>query len=305
MTFFISRNLLVLWLTLLGASCAAQAASCTIESSTQAVEQGSIPYRSAGSGSEVLLLHGLFAQKEQWDEVLCGLAQAGYHASAPDLPGYGQSTGYGLAAYALEEQVALLEKFMQARGVARLHIAGSSMGGAIAAMYAHQYPKKVLSLAFVGGTLGMGDWAAPVKQAILQGINPFIPVHESEFELELALLMNQPPQLPDASKSAAVRPYIDNNPHYQQVWNIVSLYGNVLKTMHPSPVRTLILWGEHDQVFDVAGARALAQKYPNSRMSLMPNVGHLPMLDAPSQVARQYSAFLLQAEHRTVAKRVK
>ena len=295
---FSARDALALLLTLCGFSCAAQGAVCNIESSTQAVEQGTIPYRSAGSGSEVLLLHGLFAQKEQWDEVLCALAQAGYRATAPDLPGYGQSTGFGLAAYALEEQVTLLEHFMRARGVARFHLAGSSMGGTIAAMYANQYPGRVMSLTFVGGVLGIGEWGTPVKQAIFKGINPFIPVTGAQIDLELSLLLNKAPVLPESSKSAMVRPYTDQHTHYQQVWNIVSLYGNALKTMKPNPVRTLILWGEKDQVFDVAGALALAKKYPHSRRFLIPDVGHLPMLEAPATVAREYTAFLSQAQGR-------
>ncbi len=292
-----ARHVFVLLFTLLSWPFVVYGEPCTIEAFTQEVEQGTIPYRSAGSGAEVLLLHGLFAQKEQWDEVLCALAQAGYRATAPDLPGYGQSAGYGLAAYALEEQVALLEKFMSARGVPRFHIAGNSMGGTIAAMYARQYPRKVMTLTFVGGALGIVDWGAPIKQAIIQGINPFIPVNEAQVDLELSLLLNKPPVLPEASKSVMIRPYIDNHAHYQQVWNIVSLYGNAIKTMKPSPVRTLILWGETDHVFDVAGVPALARKFPNSRRILMPNVGHLPMLEAPATVARQYIAFLFHTDH--------
>lgn len=293
-----AQHVFVFLLTLFCSSLGAYAEPCTIEAFTQEVEQGTIPYRSAGSGAEVLLLHGLFAQKEQWDAVLCALAQAGYRATAPDLPGYGQSTGYGLASYALEEQVALLEKFMNARGVLRFHIAGNSMGGTIAAMYARQFPRKVMTLTFVGGALGSGDWGAPIKQAIIQGINPFIPANEAQVDLELSLLLNNPPVLPETSKRVMVRPYIDNHAHYEQVWNIVSLYGNAIKTMKPSPVRTLILWGESDQVFDVAGVPALAHKFPNSRRFVMPNVGHLPMLDAPATVARQYIAFLYHTDHR-------
>jgi pimeloyl-ACP methyl ester carboxylesterase len=283
-------------LTLVCSSFAAHGALCNIESSTQEVAQGTVSYRSTGSGSEVLLLHGLFAQKEQWDEVLCALAQAGFRASAPDLPGYGQSTGYEMSVYALEEQVALLQKFMTARGVARFHLAGNSMGGAIAAMYANQYPKNVMSLAFIGGALGIGDWGEPVKQAILKGTNPFIPVNEAELDLELSLLLNKVPAIPESSKTAMVRPYIDKNKHYQQVWNIVNLYGGVLKTLKPKPVRTLILWGEGDQVFETTGAMALAKKYPNNRRLLMPDVGHLPMLDAPATVAAHYTAFLISAQ---------
>lgn len=55
-----------------------------------ALDGGVLYYNRAGEGPLVVLLHGLFAQKEQWDALLCLLSAAGYTAIAPDLPGYGK-----------------------------------------------------------------------------------------------------------------------------------------------------------------------------------------------------------------------
>ena len=270
----------------------AKGADCEIRSFNEPVEDGTIAYQVAGAGPDVLLLHGLFAQKEQWNEVLCALAKAGYRASALDLPGYAQSTGYPIGVYALEKQVELIDRLMRGRGVASFHLAGNSMGGAIAALYAERYPHQVASLAFIGGPLGIGEWAAPVKQAILSGVNPFIPVDQQQLDLELRLLLVNVPVLPADVKQAMVAPYVDHRQHYRQVWDIVNLYGSALRAQQSSRLPTLIVWGNKDQIFDVGGAQSLIEKYPDSRQVFLDGVGHLPMLDAPAITADLYADFL-------------
>ena len=273
----------------------ARGADCEIASYNEPVADGTIAYQVAGSGADVLLLHGLFAQKEQWNALLCALADAGYRASAPDLPGYAQSTGYPVEVYALENQVELIDRLMQRRGISRFHLAGNSMGGAIAALYASRYPQQVASLAFIGGPLGVGEWAAPVRQAIVSGVNPFIPLDQAQLDRELRLLLMHVPVLTSAAKQALIAPYVANQLHYRQIWDIVNLYGHALRTLPSNRVPTLIAWGAQDQVFDVGGAQALIDKYPQNRSVLLDDVGHLPMLDAPADTAAIYADFLRHA----------
>lgn len=271
---------------------AAHGADCETATFTEAVADGVISYKVAGTGPDVLLLHGLFAQKEQWDELLCQLASAGYRASALDLPGYAQSTGYRIESYALENQVELIDQLMRRRGVELFHLAGNSMGGAIGAIYASLYPQKIASLAFIGGPLGIGEWAAAVRKSIVSGVNPFIPVDQQQLDLELRLLLVKVPELPADVKQAIIAPYVDNPRHFHQVWEIVNLYGNALRSLPPNRLPTLIVWGKQDLIFDVAGAQPLAEFYPHSRRVLLDDAGHLPMVDAPAATAAAYVDFL-------------
>ena len=275
----------------------AQGADCEIASFSEPIGDGKMAYQVAGSGADVLLLHGLFAQKEQWNALLCALAGAGYRASAPDLPGYAQSTGYPVEVYALENQVELIDRLMQRRGISRFHLAGNSMGGAIAALYAASHPQQVASLAFIGGPLGVGEWAEPVRQAIVSGANPFIPLDQAQLDRELRLLLTRVPDLPSDAKQALIAPYVENQRHYRQVWDIVNLYGHALRKLPSNRVPTLIVWGTKDQVFDVGGAQALIEQYPQNRPVLLDGVGHLPMLDAPASVGSIYADFLRQNPH--------
>ena len=271
---------------------AARGADCEKATRSEAVADGVISYQVAGAGPDVVLLHGLFAQKEQWDELLCDLASAGYRASALDLPGYAQSRGHRVEVYALENQVELIAQLMRQRRIERFHLAGNSMGGAIAAIYARQHPQQVASLAFIGGPLGIGEWAEPVRKVIVGGVNPFIPVDQQQLDLEFQLLMVKVPQLSVDVKQAIIAPYVDQPGHFRQVWDIVNLYGNALRSLPPNRLSTLIVWGSKDQVFDVAGVQPLAESFPNSRRVVLDEAGHLPMIDAPAATAAAYVDFL-------------
>ena len=138
----------LLWFGLIGYSYADNpnsAQNCEIATRQVALDGGVLYYNQAGQGAPVLLLHGLFAQKEQWNAMLCLMAAAGYAAIAPDLPGYGKSTDFPLADYRLDHQVERLRQFMEILGIATFDIAGSSMGGAIAALYVERYPRQLRS----------------------------------------------------------------------------------------------------------------------------------------------------------------
>jgi pimeloyl-ACP methyl ester carboxylesterase len=111
---------------------ATPASNCNIATCSTSIGTGKVSYSQVGTGQPILLLHGLFASKEQWYDMMCQLSEAGYRAIAPDLPGYGSSTGFTVRDYALENQAALLHQFTDRLGMRSLHIAGSSMGGAIA-----------------------------------------------------------------------------------------------------------------------------------------------------------------------------
>ena len=58
------------------------------------------------------------------------------------------------------------------------------------------------------------------------------------------------------------------------------------------PVPTLIIWGTHDRVLHVSGAKILEAVLPNAKAEVMDAVGHLPMIEKPKQTAEAYLRFL-------------
>jgi len=265
---------------------------CEIATHEMAIDDGTLQYNTVGAGRQVLLLHGLFADKEQWSGMMCVLSGAGYALIAPDLPGYGKSSGFRIQDYKLENQVELLRRLVSTLGIDTVDIAGNSMGGTIAALYTQAHRRQVRSLAFIGSPLGIIEWNEPVKDAIFQGINPFIPIDIPQFDLELSLLFVHPPSLPDSVKAAAVKEYVENNRHYQQVWDIVNLYDNAIHRGMIARMPTLILWGEQDSIFGVEGAPRLRNFIPSSTLVRLPDAGHMLHVENADAAAAIYLKFL-------------
>ena len=221
---------------------------CAITTHSIPINNGTVSYNKVGTGQPILLLHGLFASKEQWDGMMCQLSEAGYQAIAPDLPGYGISTGFAMRDYALENQVELLNQLMNRLEIPSFDLVGSSMGGAIAFLYSQRYPKQLHSLAFIGSPSGVSDWSGSIENAILDGINPFIPITKEQFDLEISLLFTTPPTIPDSVKTNQVNDYTIRNRHYQKIWNIFNLYDDVLCQGQPTQISTLAIWGIEDKI---------------------------------------------------------
>ena len=268
------------------------ATACEFTQGQAVVEDGSIVYNQYGQGPTILLLHGLFADKEQWHKLACLLEDVGYSVIAPDLPGYGKSIGFPLPDYRLENQVRLLHQFLGVLNIRLYHVGGSSMGGTIAAMISRQYPLEVRSLAFIGSPQGIIEWSPELRAAIVEGINPFIPIDVAQFDLEMSLLFVTPPVVPIELKEAAVNEYVTRNRHYQQVWDIDNLYTTQLTKGHWDGKPTLVIWGQNDQIFSVKGARKLKARIPRAKVIRLPDAGHLLMMENSTEAARFYLRFL-------------
>lgn len=102
----------------------------------------------AGSGDDVvILLHGFPELGHSWRHQLPALADAGYHAVAPDLRGYGDSDAPAqVADYALPKLVGDIVGLISALGAERAHLVGHDWGGSIAWAMSARAPQLVRSL---------------------------------------------------------------------------------------------------------------------------------------------------------------
>src|SRR5947208_8253512 len=112
-----------------------------------------------GNGREpILLVHGVGGWAENWRPVMPALAATGRQVIAIDLPGFGESERPRRVRYFGPDE-AFYPRFviaaMDVLGIERAHIAGNSMGGAVAYMTAVTAPTRTRSLILVApGGLG-------------------------------------------------------------------------------------------------------------------------------------------------------
>jgi len=107
------------------------------------------------AGEPVVLLHGFPELSHSWRHQLPALAEAGYHAVAPDLRGYGDSDRpAGVEAYAAPKLVGDVAGLIRALGHERAHVVGHDWGGSLAWGLAGNMPQTVRSLTILNAPQG-------------------------------------------------------------------------------------------------------------------------------------------------------
>jgi pimeloyl-ACP methyl ester carboxylesterase len=105
-----------------------------------------VHYYAGGSGSPIVMVHGLGGRAEDWAALMPQLVRDHHRVYALDLPGYGRSDWPANAAYSIPEQTALVEAFLDNRHLARTDLAGWSMGGWLAMRLALDQPQRIRRL---------------------------------------------------------------------------------------------------------------------------------------------------------------
>lgn len=247
---------------------------------------------SGGDGEPLLLVHGFGADKDNFTRVARHLT-ASYRVIAIDLPGFGESSTPGDQRYGIREQTARLGQIMDALKLRSAHLGGSSMGGWIIAAFAVLYPDRADSLWLLApGGVSTANESEVRRIHRETGELRLVAETPDDFGRVLDIVFAKPPVIPSSIKAVlgarAARHQILHRRIFLELgeeafWLEPQLAGNVIPA--------LIVWGDQDRVLDVSGAAVFQSLLPNGKTIIMPGIGHLPMLEAPRQVAEDYVGF--------------
>ncbi|NNF66824.1 MAG: alpha/beta fold hydrolase [Gammaproteobacteria bacterium] len=254
-------------------------------------------YSDGEQGQPLLLLHGFSAERDHWNRVARYL-RGQFRVIAPDLPGFGSSSQDSTLDYSIESQVDRLEAFIDQLGLTRLHLGGSSMGGAMAAVYAARHPDRVLSLWLMAPAGVTSGQQSEMEKILLSGAeHPLIPNNRQQFEDTLDFVFMKRPFLPAPVRGYLSRDAIERENLRQQIFDdLLDDGGRAIRTSINDRVKdlavpTLIVWGDADRVLHPDGAEALRALLTYPTVDIMPGVGHLPMLELPMPTAERYLKF--------------
>lgn len=250
-------------------------------------------YLDGGRGEPVLLLHGIFAEKDHWVDLARRLRKR-HRLVVPDLPGFGESSRHDQQRYGYAEQVERLITFMDAVGLARVHVAGNSMGGTLGALLALMHPARVASLAFIGAPHGLKSPVPSETDRLIEaGQTPLMARNPQEFDTLLKRLFVKQPWLPWPVRRAAQDEAIRLAPSNLRIWQEHLADRYLLDTcIARVAAPLLVLWGRQDRVFHVSGVRRLRWKTPGADIQVLDQIGHLPMMEDPDGVAARLAAHL-------------
>lgn len=264
-----------------------------------------VRYLTAGAvESPVVLLHGLGASSEIWVNNIDTLAMA-HRVYVPDLIGFGKSerpetplTPYGYAQSLFD--------FMEALGIGRAKLVGSSFGGGMALMAAALFPEKVEKLVVVG-TAGFGRETIWTIRALSLPVIGEILSYPSRPGVRA--FFSQAVHDPAVITSSFVNLYYNyfTSPGFRRyllklIRMMVDLQGVKAEILGPilwnlrdvtQPV--LILWGDRDRVIPLEHAYLGKKRIRGSRLHIFKDCGHIPFYEKPDEFNRITLEFLSDA----------
>lgn len=253
-----------------------------------------VTYLAAGpedATETVLLLHGFGAWAEVvWQRTLPALATR-YRVIAPDLIGFGLSSKPGRTFFEaqdpLESEARFLAALMDALGIARATLVGSSFGGGVALRMAILAPERVERLVLVG-SMGLGRTIHYAYKALaLPYVGPRLAAPDrARLRRMWRALVADPSQVTDEvvernfellSEPGAADALLAARVGVDPIGQKLRLLDHCAEVTQP----TLVLWGAKDRVFPVRHARRGARAIPGAKLVVLPNVGHIPPFEAP------------------------
>lgn len=272
------------------------------------VDGARVHYQEAGErdAPPVVLIHGFVASNFVWRDVLVPLADAGLRAVAPDLVGFGFSDKPRAGRYTIETQARVVTGLMDALGLPRATLVGSSYGGAVAAVCALDHPGRVERLVLVGAVANDEILRHPLLRALRvpvvgELLSPvFMDVRQLAKRRRWRALaraggagfdergfMSQHRALGAAStQRAAVRT--------ARRWSA----SRVEREAHRIGQPTLLVWGDRDQYLPLRHAERLRELIPGSRLHVFRDTGHTPQEEHPAEFTRLVAEFVKDANGR-------
>jgi pimeloyl-ACP methyl ester carboxylesterase len=249
----------------------------------------SLVHERRGSGEPLVLLHGIGHHWRAWEPVIDRLAET-HDVIAVDLPGFGHSP---MAENALPPGIprvtASVAEFLDSLGLERPHVAGNSLGGAIA-----------LELAAAGRVasataLSPAGFASPGERrralAVLAGhrIGAFTPIPvlrllyrlDAGRAMSFGQLMARPRRL-SVERALADTLALRGGKGYRMVAKAGRTY---TFQRRPIGVPVTIAWGTRDRILPYSQAERARRLLPDARHVALDGCGHVPMSDDPERVA--------------------
>jgi pimeloyl-ACP methyl ester carboxylesterase len=242
----------------------------------------------------VILLHGFGSSLLTWESWARSLSYT-HRVIRYDLPGFGLTGADPTKDYMDARGAEVLGALMDRLGIQRASLVGNSMGGKLAWLFAAEYPDRVDRLVLISPD----GFASP---QFPYGKKPDVPVVAEllPYTLPTAMLrMTLEPAYGDQKRLTpdTVQRYRDMilAPGVRQA--VLDRSAQVMQEP-PEPVLrlvhapTLLVWGEKDGVIPFRNAGDYLAAMPNARLLVFPDLGHVPMEEAPARSLAPVEAFL-------------
>ena len=261
-------------------------------------------------GPAVLFVHGTGAWSQIWRRTMDTLATRGFHVVAVDMPPFGFSERPEPADYSDEAQGRRILDVAEALHLTGITVVGHARGARLAMEAYFLDSLRFSRIVLVDAALGLDEMGkvrpqrlalrtvlaiAPLRNALVAATltNPKLtgrllrrlvsdqstvtPEYVAMFQRQLTVQHTTP------AIGAWLRPFLLS--HERSMVVMSPLYESI-------GVPTLLIWGESDMVAPIDQGRDLAKLIPGAQLVQLPDVGHIPTLEAPDKFDAALLTFL-------------
>jgi pimeloyl-ACP methyl ester carboxylesterase len=241
----------------------------------------------------LVCVHGLTGSGHAFDGLARRMSDR-YRVIAVDVRGRGDSAWATDGEYTQQAYVADLEGVVDALGLGKFTLCGTSMGGRIAMEYAGRHPEKLERLIIndIGPDAEAGSDRITRNQAN-------VPESFADLDEAVAYRAGTSPvfvNLPAAEQRERMgyelrageggRLYWKHDPEFQRqrVTKGTPTYGYLWDVLKRLEMPVLLVWGGASDVLSEGQARRVVETLPRGELVAVPGVGHAPTLNEPAAV---------------------
>lgn len=262
-------------------------------------------YRDTGTGSPVLLLHGIGRSLSDWD-VQHRLLEARHRVISVDLAGFGGSAALS-GRHTLDALAAWVARFLDAvdsQGeLGAVDVVGNSLGGAVAMRLSVLRPDKVRRLVLINSA-GFGATVAPALRLIslpVVGRVLLRPTRKAAYQTERALFVDRTfvsreriaASVARGSQRGAMRAF-------REVAHDLGTFRGIrpgwrsrlLAEIAAAGKPVMILWGDSDLILPAGHLAEARRLLPGATTHLFEQTGHMPHLERAGETAELIREFL-------------
>ncbi|UWU26065.1 alpha/beta hydrolase (plasmid) [Rhizobium sp. CB3060] len=240
----------------------------------------------SGAGSPLIFVHGFTTTAEFWREQVEAFS-AKYRVIRINLPGHGVSPRPDARSYTIEafadDVLGVYREFALENAV----LIGLSMGGTVAQSFTLSHPQRVQALVLVGATPhGLGEDVN--VDNVFKAIDELGVVQASQNVIERSFGRGASHELVAFAKGEVAQ-----TPAFVAREAIASLNASDSRAhLHDISVPTLVVVGNEDIITPPSESVVLAKGISESRLEIIADAGHFPMLEQPQAFNRVLETFL-------------
>jgi len=256
----------------------------------------------AGSGPELLLLHGLLGTASAWELSLPALA-AESTVYALDALGIGESERVPGIDPSLEAQADRVAQFMDKSNMHNADFLATSHGGAVALTLAARHPSRVRSLLLHAPANPYSHITDPMVRFYLSGLGAWFANHIPDLPdqmqaLALGRMYGDPSRLRDSSlgkymdslRVPGTIPYVLS---MLQIW-FADMEKLKMTLGCVRQIPALLIWGDRDRAVSIASAPEVCSCFDHVELVELPGTGHVPYEECPETFTRVVNSFLVR-----------